>query len=146
MTIERVTEVTDELVAAFERLIPQLSSSNPPPTRAEIGEMVASPAIVLLVARDPSRGNEIVGALTLALFRIPTALRAWIEDVIVDTSCRGQGIGEALCQAAIEHARATGATTVDLTSRPEREAANRLYLRIGFDKRDTNVYRYNLKR
>ena len=146
MTIERVTEVTDELVAAFERLIPQLSSSNPPPTRAEIGEMVASPAIVLLVARDPSRGNEIVGALTLALFRIPTALRAWIEDVIVDTSCRGQGIGEALCQAAIEHARATGATTVDLTSRPEREAANRLYLRIGFEKRDTNVYRYNLKR
>ena len=146
MTIERVTEVTDELVAAFERLIPQLSSSNPPPTRAEIGEMVASPAIVLLVARDPSRGNEIVGALTLALFRIPTALRAWIEDVIVDTSCRGQGIGEALCQAAIEHARATGATTVDLTSRPKRETANRLYLRIGFEKRDTNVYRYNLKR
>jgi len=146
MTIERVTEVTDELVAAFERLIPQLSSSNPPPTRAEIGEMVASPAIVLLVARDPSRGNEIVGALTLALFRIPTALRAWIEDVIVDTSCRGQGIGEALCQAAIEHARAAGATTVDLTSRPKRETANRLYLRIGFEKRDTNVYRYNLKR
>ena len=146
MTIERVTEVTDELVAAFERLIPQLSSSNPPPTRAEIGEMVASPAIVLLVARDPSRGNEIVGALTLALFRIPTALRAWIEDVIVDTSCRGQGIGEALCMAAVEHAREAGATTVDLTSRPKREAANRLYLRIGFEKRDTNVYRYNLKR
>jgi ribosomal protein S18 acetylase RimI-like enzyme len=146
MTVERVTEVTDELVAAFERLIPQLSSSNPPPTRAEIGEMVASPAIVLFVARDPSRGNEIVGALTLALFRIPTALRAWIEDVIVDSSCRGHGIGEALCRAAIEHARAAGATTVDLTSRPSRETANRLYLRIGFEQRVTNVYRYNLKR
>ena len=146
MTIERVTEVTDELVAAFERLIPQLSSSNPPPTRDEIGEMVASPATVLLIARDPSRSNEIVGALTLALFRIPTALRAWIEDVIVATSSRGQGIGEALCMAAVEHAREAGATTVDLTSRPKREAANRLYLRIGFEKRDTNVYRYNLKR
>ena len=146
MTIEKVTEVTDELVAAFERLIPQLSSSNPPPTRAEINEMVASPAIVLLIARDPSRSNEIVGALTLALFRIPTGLRAWIEDVIVDTSCRGQGIGEALCMAAIEHARAAGATTVDLTSRPSREAANRLYQRIGFEQRVTNVYRYNLKR
>ena len=144
MTIERATEVTDELVAAFERLIPQLSSSNPPPTRAEINEMVASPAIVLLIARDPSRGNEIVGALTLALFRIPTGLRAWIEDVIVDTSCRGQGIGEALCMAAIEHAREAGATTVDLTSRPSREAANRLYQRIGFERRETNVYRYRL--
>ncbi len=146
MTIEKVTEVTDELVAAFERLIPQLSSSNPPPTRVEINEMVASPAIVLLIARDPSRSNEIVGALTLALFRIPTGLRAWIEDVIVDTSCRGQGIGEALCMAAIEHARDAGATTVDLTSRPSREAANRLYQRIGFEQRVTNVYRYNLKR
>jgi ribosomal protein S18 acetylase RimI-like enzyme len=146
MTIEKVTEVTDELVAAFERLIPQLSSSNPAPTRAEINEMVTSPAIVLLIARDPSRGNEIVGALTLALFRIPTGLRAWIEDVIVDTSCRGQGIGEALCRAALEHAREAGATTVDLTSRPSREAANRLYQRIGFEQRVTNVYRYNLKR
>jgi len=146
LTIERVTEVTDELVAAFERLIPQLSSSNPPPTRDEIGEMVASPATVLLIARDLSRNNEIVGALTLALFRIPTALRAWIEDVIVDTSCRGQGIGEGLCIAAIEHAKEAGATTVDLTSRPSREAANRLYQRIGFEQRVTNVYRYNLKR
>jgi ribosomal protein S18 acetylase RimI-like enzyme len=146
MTIEKVTEVTDELIAAFERLIPQLSSSNPPPTRAEIGEMVASPAIVLLIARDPSLSNEIVGSLTLALFRIPTGLRAWIEDVIVDASCRGKGIGEALCRAALEHASEAGATTVDLTSRPSREAANRLYQRIGFEQRVTNVYRYNLKR
>jgi ribosomal protein S18 acetylase RimI-like enzyme len=146
MTIEKVSEVTDELVAAFERLIPQLSSSNPPPTRDEIGEIVASPATVLLIARDPNRNDEIVGALTLALFRIPTGLRAWIEDVIVDTSSRGQGIGETLCMAAIEHAREAGTTTVDLTSRPSREAANRLYQRIGFEQRQTNVYRYNLRR
>ena len=146
MMIEKVTEVTDEIVVAFVRLIPQLSSSNPPPSREEIAEMVASPATVLFIARDPNRGGEIAGALTLALFRIPTGLRAWIEDVIVDTSCRGQGIGEALCMAAIEHASAAGATTVDLTSRPSREAANRLYQRIGFEQRVTNVYRYNLKR
>jgi ribosomal protein S18 acetylase RimI-like enzyme len=146
MTIEKVTEVTDELVVAFECLVPQLSSSSPPPTRDEIGETVASPATVLLIARDPSRNNEIVGTLTLALFRIPTGLRAWIEDVIVDSSSRGQGIGEALCMAAIEHAREAGATSVDLTSRPSREAANRLYQRIGFERRETNVYRYNLKR
>jgi ribosomal protein S18 acetylase RimI-like enzyme len=146
MTVEKVTEVTDELIAAFERLIPQLSASNPPPLRDEIAEIVASPATVLLLARDPNRSSEIAGALTLALFRIPTGLRAWIEDVIVDSSSRGQGIGEALCMAAIEHARQAGATTVDLTSRPSREAANRLYQRIGFERRETNVYRYNLKR
>jgi ribosomal protein S18 acetylase RimI-like enzyme len=146
MKIEEVTAVTDEVVTAFERLIPQLSSSNPPPTRAEIAEMVASPAVVLFIARDPNRHDEIVGALTLALFRIPTALRAWIEDVIVDASSRGQGIGEALCRAALEHAGQAGATTVDLTSRPSREAANRLYQRIGFERRETNVYRYHLGR
>jgi ribosomal protein S18 acetylase RimI-like enzyme len=146
MKIEIIREVTDELMAGFERLIPQLSASNPPPTRAEVAEMVASPATVLFIARDPGRAGEIVGALTLALFRIPTGLRAWIEDVIVDADSRGKGIGEALCLAALAHARAAGATTVDLTSRPSREAANRLYQRIGFERRETNIYRYNLKK
>jgi len=143
--ITRVTQVTDEIEAAFVRLIPQLSSSNPPPTRGELNELVASPATILFVARDPDRGGEIVGALTLALFRIPTGLRAWIEDVIVDAASRGKGTGEALCRAALEHAQAAGATTVDLTSRPSREAANRLYQRMGFGRRETNVYRYTLK-
>ncbi len=144
MRIERATEVTDELMAAFDRLIPQLSSSNPPPTRDEVREIIASPATVLFIARDPDRDNAIVGALTLALFRIPTGLRAWIEDVIVDAASRGKGIGEALCRAALDHARMAGATTVDLTSRPSREAANRLYQRLGFERRETNVYRYKL--
>jgi ribosomal protein S18 acetylase RimI-like enzyme len=103
---------------------------------------VASPATVLFVARDPHRNGEIAGTLTLALFRIPTGLRAWIEDVVVDTEARGQGIGEALTRAAIQRAVAAGATTVDLTSRPSREAANRLYVRVGFTRRETNVYRY----
>ena len=145
MSIEIVTEVTDELVAAFERLTPQLSASNPAPTRAHLAEMVASPAITLLIARAPAASNAIVGSLTLAMFRIPTGLRAWIEDVVVDGGQRGQGIGEALTREALRIAQAAGATTVDLTSRPSREAANRLYQRIGFEKRETNVYRYNLK-
>jgi ribosomal protein S18 acetylase RimI-like enzyme len=85
-----------------------------------------------------------VGSLTLVTFRIPTGIRAWIEDVVVDESARGHGVGEALNQAAIEEARHKGAVTVDLTSRPSREAANRLYQRIGFTPRDTNVYRYSL--
>jgi len=142
MHIERQTAVTDELVEAFRRLMPQLSSSNPAPTRAELAEMIGSPAITLLVARDD--GGEIVGSLTLAMFRIPTGRRAWIEDVVVDSAQRGRGIGEALTREALAVAKAAGATTVDLTSRPSREAANRLYQRVGFEKRETNVYRYKL--
>src|SRR5688572_25444433 len=140
--VVEATEVTPALVAAFERLIPQLSSSNPPPPAEELAEICASPATVLLLARDPADGR-VLGSLTLALFRIPTGLRAWIEDVVVDGEARGRGVGEALNRAALERARAAGARTVDLTSRPSREAANRLYRRLGFEARDTNVYRYS---
>jgi ribosomal protein S18 acetylase RimI-like enzyme len=139
--VEVAAEVTDELVDAFARLTPQLSKSAPPPTRAELAEIVSSPATVLFVARED--GGGIVGTLTLVLFRIPTGLRAWIEDVVVDEAARGQGVGEALNRAALAHAAERGARTVDLTSRPSREAANRLYARLGFEPRDTNVYRYS---
>jgi ribosomal protein S18 acetylase RimI-like enzyme len=144
MIIEEATQVTDELEAAFVRLTPQLSASNPAPTRAQLAEMVESPAITLLVAREPDAEGEIVGSLTLAMFRIPTGRRAWIEDVVVDAAQRGRGVGEALTREALRVAQEAGATTVDLTSRPSREAANRLYQRIGFEKRETNVYRYTL--
>ena len=142
--ITESTEVTPELVEAFQRLTPQLSRSNPPPTSGELAEIAASEATVLLVARDPARSgaDAIVGSLTLALFRIPTGLRAWIEDVVVDDSVRGQGVGEALNRCALDMARLRGARTVDLTSRPSRDAANRLYRRLGFEPRETNVYRY----
>jgi ribosomal protein S18 acetylase RimI-like enzyme len=142
--VSEVTSVTPELVAAFERLVPQLSSSNPPPTADELAFIVDSPASVLLLARDPARDGEIVGSLTLAVFPIPTGRRAWIEDVVVDGESRGRGVGAALNRVALERAREMGAKTVDLTSRPSREAANRLYLRLGFVQRDTNVYRYTL--
>ncbi|MBM3798590.1 MAG: GNAT family N-acetyltransferase [Actinobacteria bacterium] len=134
-------EVTDEVVHAFGVLIPQLSRSNPAPTRAELEALVSSVASTLFVARVDGR---IAGSLTLAMFRIPTGVRAWIEDVVVDEAARGHGVGEALNRAALDHARANGAITVDLTSRPSREAANRLYKRMGFEQRDTNVYRYTL--
>jgi len=140
--IEVATSVTDELIAAFERLVPQLSSSSPPPTREHLARIVDSDSCSLLIARDR---EQIVGSLTLVVFPIPTGARAWIEDVVVDSSARGKGVGEALNLKALEIARAEGAVTVDLTSRPSREAANRLYQRIGFVKRDTNVYRYDLK-
>ena len=140
-TVEIAKRVDDELVNAFAYLIPQLSSSNPPPSREQLTEMVQSPATLVLVARVD---GHIAGSLTLAMFRIPTGLRAWIEDVVVDGEARGNGVGEALNLFAIEEARKRGAVTVDLTSRPSRESANRLYQRLGFVARDTNVYRFTL--
>lgn len=141
--IEEVIEVCPGLVAAFARLIPQLSRSSPPPGRAELEEMVACPTTNLLVAQDARLGSDgLVGALTLAVFRIPTGVRAWIEDVVVDESARGRGVGEALTAEALRRAAVAGARTVDLTSRSSREAANRLYRRLGFAPRETNVYRW----
>ena len=145
VVVVEATECTDELVEAFGRLIPQLSSSNPPPTADEVGDMVAAPSSVVLVARDGDAAGVILGSLTLALFRIPTGVRAWIEDVVVDAAARGRGVGEALTRAALERAAAAGARSVDLTSRPSREAANRLYQRVGFTLRETNVYRFSLE-
>ena len=141
VVVEQATIANAELIEAFQRLIPQLSSSNPPPTQDELAEIISAPSTVLFIAR---LDEHIVGTLTLATFRIPTGVRAWIEDVVVDAAARGHGVGEALNQAAILEAHHRGAITVDLTSRPSREAANRLYKRIGFVARDTNVYRYNV--
>ena len=124
------------------RLVPQLSKSSPPPSRDELAAMIGSDASDVLVARVD---GTIVGTLTLVTFRIPTGVRAWIEDVVVDDAARGHGVGEQLNRFALDIARQTGAKTVDLTSRPSREAANRLYQRIGFVPRDTNVYRYDLE-
>ena len=140
-TIEIATESTDELVQAMAVLIPQLSKSNPPPSRTDLNAIIASEASVLFIARV---NGKIAGALTLATFRIPTGVRAWIEDVVVDADARGHGVGEALNMAAIAEARSRGAITVELTSRPSREAANRLYQRIGFVQRETNIYRFAL--
>jgi ribosomal protein S18 acetylase RimI-like enzyme len=134
------TEVTAELREAMDRLVPQLSKSNPPPTDEALQEMIDSDASILFMARDET---GILGTLTLILFRIPTGIRAWIEDVIVDEAARGKGVGRIINEAALDHAFAHGAITVDLTSRPSREAANRLYQRIGFVRRDTNVYRFS---
>jgi ribosomal protein S18 acetylase RimI-like enzyme len=141
--VEIATTLTPAIVDAVSRLVPQLSSSSPPPTTAELGDVVASPATDLFIAIDD--GGGVVGMATLATFRIPTGMRAWIEDVVVDDAGRGQGVGTALTEAMLDRARELGCRTVDLTSRPSREAANRLYQRAGFVARETNVYRYDLR-
>lgn len=138
-TIEIVQNPTDEVIDALRRLIPQLSPA-PPPDAARLAEIMAGGSTVFVARVD----GVIVGTLTLVLYRIATGLKAWIEDVVVDESARGHGVGEALNMAAVDEARRHGAKSVALTSRPSREAANRLYMRLGFQPRDTNVYRYTL--
>ena len=142
VVVEEARSASDELLAAFHRLIPQLSSSAPPLTPTQLAAIVASPATTVLVARAD---GVVVGALTLVVFRVPTGVRAWIEDVVVDEDHRGGGIGAALVHVAVARATAAGARNVDLTSRPARTAANRLYRRLGFEQRDTNVYRLTLE-
>jgi ribosomal protein S18 acetylase RimI-like enzyme len=130
------------LTDALQRLVPQLSRSNPPPDLTAVQAMLAHQAITQFVARDDA--GTIVGVSTLAVFPIPTGHRAWVEDVIVDEASAGHGIGAQLTKAMLARARELGCVTVDLTSRPSREAANHLYRKVGFTQRETNVYRYEL--
>jgi len=135
LTIFEAETADDALWEATARLIPQLSTSSPPPTVDQLRRILDDPATTLLV----------VGMLTLAVFMLPTGVRAWIEDVVVDDEARGSGVASALVAAALERAQQEGARTVDLTSRPDREAANRLYVHLGFERRETNVYRRTLR-
>lgn len=138
-----VHDVDEELLTQVNHLLPQLSSSAPPLTLEGLRDAVESSAITLFVARHDER---IVGMLTLAVFPIPTGIRAWIEDVVVDADARGLGVGSLLTTSALAHAKQCGAMTVDLTSRPSRETANALYRRVGFVQRETNVYRFFIER
>lgn len=152
MSVELIEQSSPELVAAMERLIPQLSRSAKPLTAQQTQALVDQDSVCLFVFRTDkpviaADGNEveagtILGMLSLATFAIPTGVRAWVEDVVVDAGTRGMGAGQQLVEAAVAHAQKIGARTVDLTSRPSREAANRLYRRCGFELRETNVYRY----
>lgn len=142
MNIEIVTQADEELYEAFQRLIPQLTGNNPPPSREDLSALTRDSASTLLVARNGA--GQIIGALTLSVYRVPTGIRSIIEDVIVDESARGAGVGEALMRGAIQLARERGAGNISLTSNPMREAANRLYLRVGFKKRETNAYQMKL--
>jgi ribosomal protein S18 acetylase RimI-like enzyme len=139
---EQATTVDDELVAAFATLLPQLTPLAPKPTRESLAEIMASCGNTVLIARDRSRGSRIVGMLTLVVFQLPSGTRASIEDVVVDADVRGMGVGAQLTRRALQIAREKGVLAVDLTSRPSREAANALYVKIGFKRRETNVYRY----
>ena len=142
MSVERAHQVSPELLEALRGLLPQLSPGRQLPTTAELKELMAAHGSTLLLARDEL--GHIVGTLTLVVFRTTTGLRARIEDVVVDESARGKGLGEQLVKEALRLAKERGARSVSLTSRPDREAANRLYERLGFGQRPTNVYTFTL--
>jgi ribosomal protein S18 acetylase RimI-like enzyme len=144
-----VAETADAaLHAVVANLVPQLSRSSPPPSLERLTRIIEDPATTLLLAHagtDRNGPGHVVGMLTLVVFTLPTGVRAWIEDVVVDDASRGGGVASTLIKATITRADAEGARTVDLTSRPQREAANRLYVRLGFEQRETNVYRVTLE-
>lgn len=142
MHIEQANRCDPELLAAINGLLPQLSRSAQPLGETDLQAILDTAGSHLFLALDDD--GRLCGMLTLATFRIPTGIRAWIEDVVVDEAERGKGVASALLDAAIAEARRLGARTLDLTSRPSREAANRLYRKAGFAQRETNVYRLNL--
>jgi ribosomal protein S18 acetylase RimI-like enzyme len=142
MQIEIVNEATIELYDAFQRLVPQLTNNNPPPSLNDLTALVRDSSSTLMVARGDA--GKIIGALTLTVYRVPTGVRSIIEDVIVDNSARGGGVGKALMKRAVEIARERGASNISLTCNPMREAANKLYQRMGFKKRETNAYQIKL--
>ena len=141
MTIEEPAEVTPELIKALQVLIPQLNPDVPVPTAEHIAVLLADPASTLLVARD---GPEIVGTATVVVYTTPLRIESRIEDVVVDRNARERGVGEALVRACIEVARERGAVIVELQTARSRVAANRLYERMGFERRDSNLYRITL--
>jgi ribosomal protein S18 acetylase RimI-like enzyme len=142
ITVRVAPSADTDLVEAVQTLLPQLTSSAPPATAEQLQRIIDDPATTLFVAEDD---GTIVGTLTLAAFEVPSGRRAIIEDVVTDEEARGKGVTSALVQAALAHAALIGSRTVDLTSRPSRQAANRLYLKLGFEQRDTNVYRYAIE-
>jgi ribosomal protein S18 acetylase RimI-like enzyme len=142
VNVERATEATEALAEAVARLVPQLSPTRKPAGLIELAALVASPGSNLIVARDD---DHVIGMLTLIVYRVPTGVRAWIHDVVVDEGARGRGVGEALAREALRLAEEAGAISVELTTREERTAANRLYRRLGFEQRETNVYVWRQK-
>ncbi len=140
MRVERMERIDADLLEAVGRLIPQLTTNHPPPDAVALQALLDAPGSQLLAVRAPN--GRIEGLLTLVVYRVPTGVRARIEDVVVDAAARRRGLGQALVQEALRRAREAGANGVALTSNPRRQAANRLYQKMGFRRWQTNLYFY----
>lgn len=145
MVIEKVFAITDEIFIAVRQLVAELGTRKPIPSRDEMIAFVESESSTLWIAREPDQNGRIVGMLTLAIYRVPTGIRSIVEDVAVDSNFRRRGIARSLMETAIDYARRSGAGVLTLSSNPDRDAANRLYQSMGFERRRTNPYIYRLK-
>jgi len=143
MKIRIVRQFSTRIFKAVNRLLPQLDQDAELMTEEKFRSIILSGGTHFFIAETDDK--EIAGMLSAVVYIIPTGTKLWIEDVVVDEAYRGKGIGKDLMKTAIEYARSSGARSVDLTSRPDRVAANKLYRKLGFDLRETNVYRYSLK-
>ncbi len=144
MYISRVTKIDDHLAKAIKDLFPQLTTSRKPPEKEDLKEIIATDSTILLILAKDKAGLEIIGTLSIAFYKTPSGHHAWVEDVIVDKQFRGKGLGKALMNKALDLARERKAYSVNLTSMPERLAANKLYQKMGFKKNKTNLYKYTL--
>jgi ribosomal protein S18 acetylase RimI-like enzyme len=140
--VEKVEKLEPQLIAGIQKLFPQLTQYSPIPEEIDLAKIVASDSTSLWVAKNKT--GSILGMLNLAIYRTTTGIHAWIEDVVVDQNARRQGIAAQLTHEAVEYAKDKGAKAVSLTSRPAREAANLLYIKLGFEKVETNLYRMRL--
>ena len=139
--IIEISEASNEILSEVNGLLPQLSKSASPLSLESLDILAKSESTNLFVAKE---GKKVWGMLSLVLFSIPTGTKAWVEDVVVDSSARGKGIGKALMNHALKKVREKRGKSIDLTSRPSRETANKLYQSLGYQKRETNVYRLSL--
>lgn len=139
MNIYKLEKITPNVIQDFNRLIPQLSEDCNLPTFKDLEDIINSECTNLFVVEE---NNEIIGTLSLVFNKIPTGKKTWIEDVVVDKTFRGKGIGKELILFAIKYAKNNNLASINLTSNPERESANKLYQKLNFFKRKTNVYRF----
>jgi len=142
ITIKELKETTIDALDGINNLLPQLSSSAQNISIERLSELVLSDNSIIFLGFDES--GQILGMLSLIIVKIPTGNKAWIEDVVVDQNARGKGLGKSLMNHALEDAKKRGVKSIDLTSRPSRESANMLYQNLGYEIRQTNVYRYKL--
>lgn len=141
ITFEQVTTFSPALSQRIRELAQMIGSNYKPLTDDDLKELLASHDTGLLVAKDIET-EEIAGMITIFVKRTPYVRKATFEDIVIDEKFRGRGIGQQLLQHAITFAKEKEAHYIDVTSRPRRIASNSLYQKMGFQKRDTNVYRY----
>ena len=142
IVVEAALTATPELAEALGHLLPQLVGKPVSVDMERLAQVLAQEAVTLLVARDV--GGEIVGTATVIIVATTAGWVARLEEVVVDATARGKGVGAELTSAAIRVATERGVEHLELTTAPRREAANRLYQRLGFRRRETNVYRHPL--